>query len=44
MGDHQRGFGSLRNVGIDQHVLRRNRQFDMIEVIEYQTIRRTIDG
>ena len=34
MGDHERGFGYLRNVGIDQHVLRRNRQFDMIEVIE----------
>ena len=34
MGDHQVGFGYLRNVGIDQHVLKRNRQFDMIEVIE----------
>ena len=34
MGDHQRGFSYLRNVGIDQHLLRRNRQFDMIEVIE----------
>jgi cyanophycinase len=34
MGDHQRGFGYLRNVGIDQHVLRRNRQFDMVEVVE----------
>jgi len=34
MGDHQRGFGYLRDVGIDQHVLQRNRQFDMIEVIE----------
>ncbi len=34
MGDHQRGFGYLRNVGIDQHLLMRNRQFDMIEVIE----------
>ncbi len=34
MGDHQRGFGYLRNVGIDQHVMRRNRQFDLIEVIE----------
>ena len=34
MGDHQRGFGYLRNVGIDQHVLMRNRQFDLIEVIE----------
>lgn len=34
MGDHQRGFGYLRNVGIDQHVLRRNRQFDLVEVVE----------
>ena len=34
MGDHQVGFGYLRNVGIDQHVLRRNRQFDLVEVIE----------
>lgn len=34
MGDHQRGFGYLRDVGIDQHVLRRNRHFDMIEVVE----------
>ena len=34
MGDHQIGFGYLRNVGIDQHVLRRNRQFDLVEVID----------
>ena len=34
MGDHQVGFGYLKNVGIDQHVLRRNRQFDLIEVVE----------
>jgi cyanophycinase len=34
MGDHEQGFGFLRNVGIDQHVLRRNRQFDLVEVIE----------
>ena len=34
MGDHQRGFGYLRGVAIDQHLLRRNRQFDLIEVIE----------
>jgi cyanophycinase len=34
MGDHQVGFGYLRNVGVDQHVLRRNRQFDLIEVVE----------
>jgi cyanophycinase len=34
MGDHQVGFGYLRNTAIDQHVLRRNRQFDLVEVIE----------
>jgi cyanophycinase len=34
MGDHQVGFGYLRNVGIDQHVLRRNRQFDLVKVVE----------
>ena len=34
MGDHTEGFGYLRNVAIDQHVLRRNRHFDLIEVIE----------
>ena len=34
MGDHVQGFGLLKNVGIDQHLLRRNRHFDLIEVIE----------
>lgn len=34
MGDHVEGFGFLRNVGVDQHLLRRNRQFDMLEVME----------
>jgi cyanophycinase len=34
MGDHEVGFAFLRNVGIDQHLLRRNRHFDLIEVIE----------
>jgi len=34
MGDHEVGFGFLKGVGIDQHLLRRNRQFDMIEVIK----------
>lgn len=33
-GDHTEGFGFLRDVGIDQHLLKRNRHFDMIEVIE----------
>lgn len=34
MGDHQVGFGSLRGAAIDQHLLRRNRQFDLLEVLE----------
>lgn len=34
MGDHVEGLGFLKNVAIDQHLLRRNRQFDLIEVIE----------
>jgi cyanophycinase len=33
MGDHQDGFGFLKNVAIDQHVLARNRQFDMLEIL-----------
>ena len=34
MGDHEVGFGFLRDTAIDQHLLRRNRQFDLIAVIE----------
>lgn len=34
MGDHTEGFGFVKNVAIDQHVLVRNRQFDLIEIIE----------
>lgn len=33
IGDHVVGFGFLRNSAIDQHLLRRNRQFDLIDVI-----------
>ena len=33
MGDHEEGFGFLKNTAIDQHVLKRNRQFDLIEII-----------
>lgn len=33
MGDHQEGFGYVTNVAIDQHVLARNRQFDMYEIL-----------
>lgn len=32
-GDHQRGFGFLKNSAIDQHFLERNRQYDLLEVI-----------
>lgn len=34
MGDHEVGFGFVKNVAIDQHLLVRNRQFDLIEVIK----------
>jgi hypothetical protein len=34
MGDHEVGFGWLRNTAIDQHLLRRNRQHDLIPLIE----------
>jgi len=33
MGDHTEGMGFLKNTGIDQHLLKRNRHFDMLEVI-----------
>ena len=32
MGDHRDGFGFIQNIAIDQHVLARNRQFDLFEV------------
>lgn len=34
MGDHTEGFGFLRQTAIDQHLLKRNRHFDLIEIIE----------
>ncbi len=34
MGDHVRGFGYVTNCAIDQHLLVRNRQHDLIPVIE----------
>jgi cyanophycinase len=33
MGDHEKGFGYLKNSAIDQHILVRNRQNDLAEVI-----------
>lgn len=34
MGDHEEGFGFLKNVAIDQHLLARNRQFDMFDILK----------
>ncbi len=34
MGDHEEGLGYLKDTAIDQHVLARNRHFDLIELIE----------
>ena len=34
MGDHEEGFNFLGNVAIDQHLLARNRHFDLIPLIE----------
>jgi cyanophycinase len=33
MGDHEEGLGFLENVTIDQHLIRRNRHFDLVDVI-----------
>jgi cyanophycinase len=34
MGDHERGFGYVKNIAIDQHVLARNRQFDLFTILD----------
>ena len=34
MGDHTQGLGFLRNSVIDQHFLRRNRPFDLVDLIK----------
>lgn len=34
MGDHEEGLGFIKNIAIDQHVLARNRQFDMFEILK----------
>ena len=34
MGDHEEGMAFLEDVAIDQHLLRRNRQFDLVEIVE----------
>lgn len=34
MGDHEIGLGFITNVAIDQHVITRNRQFDMFDILK----------
>ncbi len=34
IGDHQEGFGFIKNIAIDQHIIVRNRQFDMFEILK----------
>jgi cyanophycinase len=34
MGDHQVGFGFIKNIAIDQHLLALNRQFDIFQILE----------
>ena len=34
IGDHQEGFGFVKNIAIDQHVLVRNRHFDMLTILK----------
>jgi len=34
IGDHTQGLGFLKNSVIDQHLLRRNREFDLVNLVE----------
>lgn len=34
MGDHEAGFGFIKNIAIDQHVIARNRHFDMFDILK----------
>lgn len=45
IGDHQRGFGFIRNSAIDQHVIPRKRQAGLIEVLTdpHQKMDKTIN-
>ncbi len=36
MGDHQKGLAFLENAAVDQHLLARNRHFDMFEVLRHR--------
>ena len=34
MGDHDQGFSYIKNIAIDQHVIARNRHFDMFDILQ----------
>ena len=34
MGDHEQGFAFIKNIAIDQHVIARNRHFDMFDILK----------
>ena len=34
IGDHTQGLGFLKNSAIDQHILKRNREFDLVDLIK----------
>jgi len=34
MGDHEEGFGFIKDIAIDQHVIARNRHFDMFDILK----------
>ena len=34
MGDHEEGLGFITNIAIDQHVIARNRQFDLFQILK----------
>jgi len=36
MGDHEKGLGFITNIAIDQHLLARNRHFDMFEILRHK--------
>lgn len=35
VGDHTQGLGFLKNSAIDQHLMKRNRQFDLVDFIRF---------
>lgn len=34
MGDHEEGFGFIKNIAIDQHVIARDRHFDLFDILK----------